>query len=182
MSLPENHEFVRSVPLADLHRHFDGSIRPETLWELSEKYYSAVPGLDFEAFRRFIERLIIHNDQLVSGPASRFSQRTKTGGRIGPLVEYRYDDRDFRIIRNRQAIGWLGIAYFLKLSRFGNRRDEGLMMCQLGTHQCTAQPLRLDCANQLGKEQGPAQRVPGTRLHEIMQHSPAHPQRPGDPP
>ncbi len=55
MSLPESHEFVRLVPLADLHRHFDGSIRPETLWELSEKYYSAVPGLDFEAFRRYLE-------------------------------------------------------------------------------------------------------------------------------
>ena len=55
MSLQESHEFVRLVPLADLHRHFDGAIRPETLWELSEKYYSAVPGLDFEAFRRYLE-------------------------------------------------------------------------------------------------------------------------------
>ena len=55
MSLQESHEFGRLVPLADLHRHFDGSIRPETLWELSEKYYSAVPGLDFEAFRRYLE-------------------------------------------------------------------------------------------------------------------------------
>jgi adenosine deaminase len=36
-----------------MHRHFDGSIRPETLWELSEKYYSAVPGLDFEQFCHF---------------------------------------------------------------------------------------------------------------------------------
>jgi adenosine deaminase len=42
-------------PLADLHRHFDGSIRPQTLWELSETYYSAVPGLDFEAFRHYLE-------------------------------------------------------------------------------------------------------------------------------
>jgi len=48
-------EFLRTLPLIDLHRHFDGSIRPETLWELSEKYYSAVPGLDFEAFRHYLQ-------------------------------------------------------------------------------------------------------------------------------
>jgi adenosine deaminase len=42
-------------PLGDLHRHFDGSIRPQTLWELSEKYYSAVPGLDYEAFRHYLQ-------------------------------------------------------------------------------------------------------------------------------
>jgi adenosine deaminase len=30
--------FIRSLPLAELHRHFDGSIRPLTLWRLSEKY------------------------------------------------------------------------------------------------------------------------------------------------
>jgi adenosine deaminase len=48
-------DFVRSLPLSDLHRHFDGSIRPATLWELSETYYSAVPGLDFEQFRRYLE-------------------------------------------------------------------------------------------------------------------------------
>jgi len=48
-------EFFRTLPLSDLHRHFDGSIRPATLWELSERYYSAVPGLDFEAFRHYLE-------------------------------------------------------------------------------------------------------------------------------
>ncbi len=48
-------EFIRSLPLADIHRHFDGSIRPRTLWELSEKYYSAVPGLDFEQFRHYLQ-------------------------------------------------------------------------------------------------------------------------------
>ena len=47
-------EFIRRLPLADLHRHFDGSVRPETLWEMSEKYYSAVPELDFEQFRRYL--------------------------------------------------------------------------------------------------------------------------------
>ncbi len=48
-------EFIRSLPLADIHRHFDGSIRPRTLWELSEKYYRAVPGLDYEQFRHYLQ-------------------------------------------------------------------------------------------------------------------------------
>lgn len=43
--------FLRSLRLADLHRHFDGSVRPETLWTLSQKYYSAIPGLGFDDFR-----------------------------------------------------------------------------------------------------------------------------------
>ncbi len=46
--------FVRSLKLAELHRHFDGSIRPVTLWRLSEKYYRAIPGMGFEGFRRFL--------------------------------------------------------------------------------------------------------------------------------
>jgi adenosine deaminase len=53
---PEDRKaFIRSLPLADIHRHFDGSIRPTTLWELSEKYYSAVPGLDFEQFCHYLQ-------------------------------------------------------------------------------------------------------------------------------
>jgi len=55
MASAERRAFITSLPLSDLHRHFDGSIRPETLWELSEKFYSAVPGLDFQAFRRYLE-------------------------------------------------------------------------------------------------------------------------------
>jgi adenosine deaminase len=55
MTAEERRAFLKTMPLSDLHRHFDGSIRPQTLWELSEKYYSAVPGLDFEAFRRYLE-------------------------------------------------------------------------------------------------------------------------------
>jgi adenosine deaminase len=46
--------FVRSLPLAELHRHFDGSIRPLTLWRLSEKYYRAIPGMGFEEFKRYL--------------------------------------------------------------------------------------------------------------------------------
>jgi adenosine deaminase len=47
--------FIATLPLIELHRHFDGSIRPATLWEMSERYYSAVPGLGFESFRRYLE-------------------------------------------------------------------------------------------------------------------------------
>ncbi|MFH1278251.1 MAG: adenosine deaminase [Candidatus Eisenbacteria bacterium] len=47
----EKIEFLRGLGLADLHRHFDGSVRPETLWGLSQKYYSAIPGLGYEDFR-----------------------------------------------------------------------------------------------------------------------------------
>jgi adenosine deaminase len=46
--------FIRSLPLAELHRHFDGSIRPVTLWRLSEKYYRAIPGMGFEEFKRYL--------------------------------------------------------------------------------------------------------------------------------
>jgi adenosine deaminase len=55
MKAEDRREFLRTLPLAELHRHFDGSIRPSTLWELSEKYYSAVPGLDYDQFRRYLE-------------------------------------------------------------------------------------------------------------------------------
>jgi adenosine deaminase len=55
MDVQDRREFIRSLPLADIHRHFDGSLRPETLWELSEKYYRAVPGLDFDQFRHYLQ-------------------------------------------------------------------------------------------------------------------------------
>ncbi len=55
MTPEDRRSFITTLPLAELHRHFDGSIRPETLWEMSEKYYSAVPGLDYESFRRYLE-------------------------------------------------------------------------------------------------------------------------------
>jgi adenosine deaminase len=55
MTPSERLEFLRSLCLSDLHRHFDGSIRPMTLWELSRKYYAAVPGLDYEQFRHYLQ-------------------------------------------------------------------------------------------------------------------------------
>ena len=55
MTGTDRKEFIQSLKLADIHRHFDGSIRPATLWELSETYYSAVPGLDFEQFCHYLQ-------------------------------------------------------------------------------------------------------------------------------
>lgn len=55
MTPETRHEFIATLPLAELHRHFDGSCRPDTLWEYSEKYYRAVPGIDFEEFRHFLQ-------------------------------------------------------------------------------------------------------------------------------
>lgn len=55
MTPESRRQFVATLPLAELHRHFDGACRPATLWEYSEKYYSAVPGLDFEEFRHYLQ-------------------------------------------------------------------------------------------------------------------------------
>ncbi len=50
-SKEETIEFLHTLPLADVHRHFDGAVRPRTLWNLSQTYYSAIPGLDYDGFR-----------------------------------------------------------------------------------------------------------------------------------
>ena len=47
-------EFLGTLGLADLHRHMDGSIRATTLWDLSERYYEAIPGMDFHGFQRML--------------------------------------------------------------------------------------------------------------------------------
>ena len=53
--LLETRDILRSMAnLADLHRHFDGSVRPGTLWEMSEKYYQAMPDLSYEQFTDYI--------------------------------------------------------------------------------------------------------------------------------
>jgi adenosine deaminase len=57
--------FLKSLALTDLHRHFDGAVRPETLWGLSEKYYAAIPGLDFEEFRAKLTYDPVHDRTLL---------------------------------------------------------------------------------------------------------------------
>lgn len=54
LSREDKIEFLKSLRLADLHRHFDGCVRPRTLWNLSQKYYSAIPGLNYEEFCRYL--------------------------------------------------------------------------------------------------------------------------------
>lgn len=46
----EKVDFLRERGLSEVHRHFDGSIRPKTLWNLSQTYYSAIPGMDYQGF------------------------------------------------------------------------------------------------------------------------------------
>jgi adenosine deaminase len=50
----EKIEYLRGKGLSEIHRHFDGAVRPSTLWNLSQKYYSAIPGMDFEGFERML--------------------------------------------------------------------------------------------------------------------------------
>jgi adenosine deaminase len=50
----EKLSYIRSKGLAEIHRHFDGSIRPTTLWSLSQKYYAALPGMDFSGFVKML--------------------------------------------------------------------------------------------------------------------------------
>jgi len=50
----ERRQYLTQRGLPELHRHFDGSIRPRTLWNLSEKYYAAIPGMDYEGFVRML--------------------------------------------------------------------------------------------------------------------------------
>lgn len=50
----ERIDYLRQRGLPELHRHFDGSIRPQTLWNLSEKYYTAIPGMKYEGFVKML--------------------------------------------------------------------------------------------------------------------------------
>lgn len=40
-----------SIPLVDLHRHLDGNIHPELIWQLAQKYNIDLPGNSLEEFR-----------------------------------------------------------------------------------------------------------------------------------
>jgi adenosine deaminase len=42
--------FNNQLPLVDLHRHLDGNIRPETIWQLAQKNNIKLPTDNFEAF------------------------------------------------------------------------------------------------------------------------------------
>lgn len=52
MSLPM---IDHSLPLIDLHRHLDGSLRLETVLELAEEHGIALPAHDLESFRPHVE-------------------------------------------------------------------------------------------------------------------------------
>lgn len=39
-----------SIPLVDLHRHLDGNVRVETIWELGHQHGIALPAASLEAW------------------------------------------------------------------------------------------------------------------------------------
>lgn len=44
-----------SIPLVDLHRHLDGNIHPELIWQLAQKHNIDLPGNSLEEFRPYAQ-------------------------------------------------------------------------------------------------------------------------------
>jgi adenosine deaminase len=44
-----------NIPLVDLHRHLDGNIDPETIWDLAHKYGVSLPADSLEGLRSFTQ-------------------------------------------------------------------------------------------------------------------------------
>ncbi len=44
-----------TLPLVDLHRHLDGNIRPETIWQLAEKHHIVLPVKQFDDFLPLVQ-------------------------------------------------------------------------------------------------------------------------------
>jgi adenosine deaminase len=53
------YEQMRRFPKVDLHRHLEGSIRPETLLRVAKKYGGLLPTYDLEALRHAVQ--VIHD-------------------------------------------------------------------------------------------------------------------------
>jgi adenosine deaminase len=45
----------KNVPLIDLHRHLDGSVRLQTILELGKKHNLPLPALDLEGLRPYVQ-------------------------------------------------------------------------------------------------------------------------------
>lgn len=44
-----------SIPLVDLHRHLDGNVRVETIWELGHQHGIALPAASLEALAPYVQ-------------------------------------------------------------------------------------------------------------------------------
>ncbi|WP_440876685.1 adenosine deaminase [Thalassotalea sp. PLHSN55] len=52
--------YNNQLPLIDLHRHLDGNIRPQTIWQLAQKNNITLPEINFEKFLPHVT--ITHNE------------------------------------------------------------------------------------------------------------------------
>ena len=48
-------ENMKSFPNVDLHRHLEGSVRPETFIEVSKKYAGKLPSYDLEELKPLLQ-------------------------------------------------------------------------------------------------------------------------------
>jgi adenosine deaminase len=54
----------KQLPLVDLHRHLDGNIRPETIWQLAQQHNIKLPADDFESFLPHVQITTSESDLL----------------------------------------------------------------------------------------------------------------------
>jgi len=54
----------KQLPLVDLHRHLDGNIRPETIWQLAQQHNIKLPADNFDSFLPHVQITTSESDLL----------------------------------------------------------------------------------------------------------------------